>query len=148
MLDSLFTINQGSPMTDLSLIKYGFGVFLSVFIIKELLKVVWYLIKKKPETSPEQERGLKEKTRSIINSINNNMSILNNEFKEREKPFWEIHEWVKDLHKWHDKQDKDGVPVWYYRSSLEDAINKLGDNIEKQTNIFSKLVMKIEAKEI
>ena len=43
---------------------------------------------------------------------------------------------VRDLHIWHDRQDKDGVPVWYVRSSLEGAINSLAENISRQTDIL------------
>ena len=43
---------------------------------------------------------------------------------------------VEELHVWHSKTDQDGVPVWYVRRSLEDAIEKLAENIEKQTDLF------------
>ena len=46
---------------------------------------------------------------------------------------------LEDLHDWHDKEDAEGVKVWYVRRSLEDAIAKLSDNIEKQTLILSKI---------
>lgn len=38
-----------------------------------------------------------------------------------------------DLYRWHDVRDNEGVPIWYVRKSLEKAINKLADNVEKQT---------------
>lgn len=43
---------------------------------------------------------------------------------------------VADLHKWHDQRDQDGVPVWYVRRSLEDAINKLAANLATQTDVL------------
>lgn len=41
-----------------------------------------------------------------------------------------------DLHRWHDKEDGEGVKVWYVRKSLEDAINKLAECIAQQTQLF------------
>ncbi len=48
----------------------------------------------------------------------------------------EIHQKIRDLYQWHAKTDQDGVPVWYVRQSLEEAINRLADNIEKQTELL------------
>ena len=46
---------------------------------------------------------------------------------------------LKDLHEWHDKEDAEGVKVWYVRRSLEDALTKLSENIEKQTQILTEI---------
>jgi len=40
------------------------------------------------------------------------------------------------LHHWHDRDDEEGVKVWYVRKSLEEAIVALSKNIAKQTEIF------------
>ena len=48
----------------------------------------------------------------------------------------EIHQNIRELHQWHAKTDQDGVPVWYVRQSFEDAIVRLADNIEKQTELM------------
>jgi hypothetical protein len=42
------------------------------------------------------------------------------------------------LYKWHNVLDDDGVPIWYVRRSLEEAILKLSDNIMKQTIVYDK----------
>ena len=47
---------------------------------------------------------------------------------------------VDDLHVWHKKTDDDGVPVWYVRRSLEQAIGKLAENIGTQTQVLQSLV--------
>lgn len=51
---------------------------------------------------------------------------------------------IRDLHDWHSKTDQDGVPVWYVRRSLEEAIDKLAENIQKQTDAFTRLVWEIQ----
>ena len=48
-----------------------------------------------------------------------------------------------DLHEWHAVKDAEGVPVWYVRRSLEEAIKELSGNIARQTDIFSGLVTEI-----
>lgn len=51
---------------------------------------------------------------------------------------------VRELYKMHDQKDNDGVYIWYVRRSLEDAINKLADNVDKQTQAFTTLVARLE----
>jgi hypothetical protein len=46
---------------------------------------------------------------------------------------------VAELHRWHDREDEEGVKVWYVRKSLEDAVEKLAANIDKQTAIFQEM---------
>ena len=46
---------------------------------------------------------------------------------------------IRDLHHWHNKEDADGVKVWYIRQSLEQAIAKLGDTLERQTIVMEAL---------
>jgi len=43
---------------------------------------------------------------------------------------------INDLHDWHDKEDDDGVKVWYVRHSFEEAVVKIGDGIAKQNDVF------------
>lgn len=47
---------------------------------------------------------------------------------------------VRELHEWHDRRDAEGVPVWYVRKSLEDAVGKLADNIGTQTQVLQNIV--------
>jgi hypothetical protein len=46
---------------------------------------------------------------------------------------------VSDLHRQHSVLDQDGVPVWYVRKSLEASIERLADNIERQTQALRDL---------
>lgn len=43
---------------------------------------------------------------------------------------------VNDLWVWHNKEDDDGVKVWYVRRSLENAIEKLAEAIDTQSNVL------------
>ncbi len=43
---------------------------------------------------------------------------------------------VHDLWLWHNKEDTEGVKVWYVRKSLEDAIEKLAECIEHQNELL------------
>lgn len=38
---------------------------------------------------------------------------------------------LRDLHQWHSLTDDEGVKVWYVRRSLEEAVVRLADSIEK-----------------
>ena len=51
---------------------------------------------------------------------------------------------VADLRKWHDKEDVDGVKVWYFRASLEAAIIKLSESIAQSTRINERMLDKLD----
>ena len=51
---------------------------------------------------------------------------------------------TRDLWVWHNKEDADGVKVWYVRQSLEDAIQRLADNIATQTKMLDKMITRME----
>jgi len=53
----------------------------------------------------------------------------------------DIQKRTQEMHQWHNVKDHDGVPVWYVRRSLEDAIIKLAATIDKQTEFFSALTL-------
>lgn len=39
---------------------------------------------------------------------------------------------VKDLHKWHDVHDEEGVKIWYFRSkNMEHAMNRMVDILDR-----------------
>ncbi len=68
-------------------------------------------------------------------------------YKEIEKikaVSYDIKNKLDDLHEWHNVRDNDGVPIWYVRRSLEEAINKLADNIAMQTQLFQQMSLKID----
>lgn len=52
---------------------------------------------------------------------------------------------VHELHTWHNKEDDDGVKVWYVRSSLERSIDRLADNVEAQTKVLESIDRRVEA---
>ena len=46
---------------------------------------------------------------------------------------------IEDLHKWHAKEDDEGVKVWYVRRSLEETLKSLADNIANQTVVLQEI---------
>lgn len=51
---------------------------------------------------------------------------------------------VAELHRWHDVSDSEGVKIWYVRRSLEEAIDKLADNIELETKLLDRIDRRLE----
>jgi len=49
--------------------------------------------------------------------------------------------WLKDIH---NVKDEDGIPVWYVRRSLEDAMLQLSKNIAAQTKILERLIIEFQ----
>lgn len=51
---------------------------------------------------------------------------------------------LRELYDWHDKEDDDGVKVWYMRKGLEAAITRLADGIASQNALMERLVERME----
>lgn len=51
---------------------------------------------------------------------------------------------INELHEWHAVTDEDGVKIWYLRRSLENAIEKLTNNLDIQTQLLRELVMSMK----
>lgn len=58
-----------------------------------------------------------------------------------------VKEKVDDLHNWHNKRDEDGVFNWYVRRSLEDVIKDLGQKIEMQIGVQTKILQHMQKME-
>lgn len=69
------------------------------------------------------------------------------DFLSRKKNGWgasKIARQIDDLHRWHDVRDSEGVPIWYVRKSLDSSIERLADNIEKQTETLRLLASEVK----
>jgi hypothetical protein len=51
---------------------------------------------------------------------------------------------VHEMHEWHAVTDEDGVKIWYLRRSLENAIVKLTNNLDIQTQLLRELVLSMK----
>lgn len=89
---------------------------ISIYFISELLKIIWFFIKKKsPQTTPVDkiERDYKESFYSDRNKINEMHAIIT-------------------------AKSNSGAPK-VYNPDLNLAILKLNENIERQTELFKEL---------
>lgn len=67
----------------------------------------------------------------------------NSSGKMTEKDMRSLQRQVADLHHWHEKEDGDGVKVWYMRPSLEKAIDRLTAAIEHQLEAYGELLKEL-----
>lgn len=79
------------------------------------------------------------KTRKLGVSSDHLLKDILEELKEQRIQMSEVLAKTKTLYHWHDKEDNDGIKIWYVRSSLENAIEKLAENISKQTDILQQM---------
>ena len=55
-----------------------------------------------------------------------------------------LHDWTRDLHNWHSREDEDGRKVWYNDRALGEAMKKISEAFTIQTEILRRLGPKIE----
>ncbi len=106
------------------LVQLGVGGLLAFLIIKEVLGFLnKFLDKRKNGRSSE----------ALVKLVCNPTPEILNMVKQ-----------VDELLRLHDVKDVDGVPIWYVRHSLEKAIAKLSEHVEKQTHMLEKLVVHLK----
>jgi hypothetical protein len=96
------------------LVELGVGLIAAIMVIREVLG---FLDKKK--FLSDNGNG----------SLNGHGAVMNEHVNDVRLAVSKVKEKVDDLHDWHDKRDADGVPLWYVRRSLEDAIKDLGEKV-------------------
>ena len=77
--------------------------------------------------------GLVELVKLIAKKFGDNKSVL----LEEERT------WLRELHEWHNKEDADGVKIWYIRQSLADVITTFAASVEAQTKALEAITNKL-----
>jgi len=103
---------------ELVYIKYGVGIGISFYVIKELFRLVFYLIKQKKVVPNEQHS--KNKSRDRIKETNAAIIGMRDNFWEVKHKCDDIHEVVTEK--------AEGVPL-VYNKGLEKGINALNNAI-------------------
>jgi hypothetical protein len=94
---------------------------------------------------------LKEKnlqnTDNKIYQLNDSLKSIDNRVEKIDMKVDGLLQTNKTMYDWHDKNDEDGVKIWYVRRSLEEAlhenvkaINILAKNSEVQTRLLEDMV--------
>ena len=94
---------------------------------------------------------LKEKnlqnTDNKIYQINDSLKSISDRVEKVDLKIDMVNQMNKTMYDWHDKNDEDGVKIWYVRRSLEEAlhenvkaINILAKNSEAQTKLLEDMV--------
>jgi hypothetical protein len=94
---------------------------------------------------------LKEKnlqnTDNKIFQMNDSIKSISNHVEKMDIKVDNVMQLTKTMYDWHDKNDEDGVKIWYVRRSLEEAlhenvkaINILAKNSEVQTKLLEDMV--------
>lgn len=116
-------VSVNSIGTYSTLFEFGIGSIVALQIIDRVFKFI-------------NSRGDKKAHDDMTIELNKTKTVV-----------YDIKNKTEDLHEWHSKEDKDGVKIWYFRSSLEEAmvdlkgaVFSLSKSIDNQT-IFMKTIV-------
>ncbi len=107
------------------LMELGVGLIAAILVIREVLA---FLEKKRYGSG---NRGI----------------IMSENVHDMKETVTTIKDKVDDLHLWHSKTDQDGIPLWYVRRSLEDAIKDLGERIGEQIVVQTQILQHMQRME-
>jgi hypothetical protein len=115
----------------------------AVFIAYIVIKEVFVMVKGETKQIAKDMAALRhalltkgEDNKTPIEQMSDMYTVVRKCCDEMER----MVDYMEDLHKWHDKEDDDGVKIWYVRRSLEEGIKKLPVTLEKQRQLMSSLV--------
>jgi hypothetical protein len=119
------------PTTDMTAM--GLVVALLLIVTREVM--VW-LGNKNLQSSDVKIKLMSEQIQSLVD-----------DGKEQKVRFDNLSKEVHTLYEWHDKDDQDGVKVWYIRQSLENvlrdnakAVAAIAKNSELQTRLLEEML--------
>ena len=115
---------------DGKLLELGIGLIAAVMVIREVLN---FLAKKKYGNGYSTNHAHGEIMSEHVNDVR---TVVTN-----------IKDKVDDLHDWHSKTDQDGIPLWYVKRSLEEAIKTLGERIGDQIQMQTKIIQHMQRME-
>lgn len=72
--------------------------------------------------------------------IQDDIKIMKQQLMHLEQDAALTKRYVSELYRWHDKEDDDGVKVWYVRQSLERAIERLAVAADAQTKLLEEIL--------
>lgn len=126
-------------------VQIGMGGVLALLVIREFSSLLKYFLDKKSISGGNGRSAdggdntyrnpLCAECRRKIEETHNMVS----EIHQRKQRIEEIHTQVRELHEMHNHKDSDGVYVWYVKRSLEDAMDKLAEAVNKQTLLLERL---------
>lgn len=119
---------------DVITLKYIGAGGLAVFVIRELFKLVYFLIGKRKK---EVESVYKTSSRERILTTNTNVAQIQKETHDIKPHFFEMKDQVNDIHEVITEKEK-GVPL-IYNKGLEVAVEKLQTNISTQAGAIKDL---------
>ena len=117
----------------------AYFVLLSLILIVQVLRITFDFVTKYKETkNPQMSHN---DIYSTLGGVEQTLAVLREDSQRTKANVT----WLKDVH---DKQDEDGVMVWYTRKSLERSIDRLSINIQNNTDALNKFLqfMEYEAK--
>lgn len=102
---------------DLSMLKYGVGIGISIFVIRELFRLIYFLLKSR-KTAGENE--LRETSRQLIRNSSETI-------QEMREPFWAMKNKCDGMHEVITAKTE-GVPL-VYNKGLERSMDALNNSI-------------------
>lgn len=120
------------------------AVFLAYIVIKE----VFYFVKGETKViSKRVERFyqwfFEEDRYEKIGTCFDTIGGIKADFSSLRENFCEMNKKIIQLWDWHNKEDDDGVKIWYVRKSLETGLYRLSDTLEKQNRLIMGLIKRL-----
>jgi len=125
------------PFDPSSMTSYTLEAAVALLIIKEVFVFIkWWKTGERVEHHSNEHNILKEKvdkTKEIVERISTF-------FDKFITTIDDIKYQNNEMYEWHNKNDAEGVKIWYVRRSLETAIEKLTESIAIQTNVLKEIL--------
>ena len=113
-------------MTDPSVLNIGVAAAVVMLILKDVFNFILKMVESRKANGkvaaampPAMVEGIKNMEREFLSPIKR---------------------MTKELHDWHNVNDRDGVKIWYVRPSLAEAIRDLSLNISTQTDVLKEML--------
>lgn len=119
----------------------SYHVYGAVFIAYMVIKEVFVLVKGETKEILKKVTSILDRL-DDVKKLREDVAEIRSWHREREMMFDKLDETsdrIDDLWEWHNKEDGDGVRIWYVRSSLQKTLDKLGETLNKEHALVSEM---------
>lgn len=141
--DIIASIYDTFALAGLSTAEVGGLVFVVIIVIKEVFVLLKGDSRKtveevlKLQAAVEDLREMKAPLSEVYNFVKQHEHML--------EDMEQVNKHIEDMYVWHNKEDSDGVKVWYIRSSLEKTFEKLSTTLDKQNEVLDTVMNKVSS---
>jgi methyl-accepting chemotaxis protein len=118
--DGTTLAQTGNPQDLDKFINLGPWALLAVLLINKIIEAI----------------NKRKEDNDVMKMLSENKNFYSDKIKDLNEVVNETYDKINSLYEWHNKDDSEGVKIWYVKRSFKDSIDSLIETVKKQSEII------------